>query len=339
MKLLIVGADEIYSIENYYVKHLRESGVDVRVFTSQKRFYRYYNRSVFNKVKVRLGISRIYKRISRELQSEIIGFSPSVVWVFKGMEVESWLLKWATRNNIKLVNFNGDNPYIFTGRGSGNKNVTNGLNLYDLHFTYNRSVLKKLVAAGLNAFFLPFGFEVSESLYNALQLESEVLKVCFLGNPDSKRADFLHGLAVSGISIDIYGHGWDKFVKHENLTVKAPVYGDEQWRILRKYRVQLNLLRIHNLDSHNMRTFEVPAVGGIMLAPDTPEHRDFFVDGKEIFLFKDLNDCVQRTNDILNLSPASAKEVRIAARTKSIQAGYSYKDRAISALHELSKIS
>ena len=42
-------------------------------------------------------------------------------------------------------------------------------------------------------------------------------------------------------------------------------------------------MRIHNPDSHNMRSFEVPGVGGIMVAPDTKEHRIFFEVGKEIF--------------------------------------------------------
>ena len=57
------------------------------------------------------------------------------------------------------------------------------------------------------------------------------------------------------------------------------VESSDFWKVLRKYRVQLNLMRPHNLDSHNMRSIEVPAVGGIGLFPDTPDHERFFEKG------------------------------------------------------------
>ncbi|HLY70249.1 MAG TPA: glycosyltransferase, partial [Puia sp.] len=105
-------------------------------------------------------------------------------------------------------------------------------------------------------------------------------------------------------------------------------YGDEFWKTLRRYRVQLNLMRIHNINSYNMRSFEIPAVGGIMIAPDTPEHRMFFENGKEAIFFKNSGECLEKINCVLDLTTDDANQIRNNARHRSISSGYSYKDRA-----------
>ena len=197
-----------------------------------------------------------------------------MIWVFKGMEIFPESLQWAKSRNIKLLNFNPDSPIVFTGKGSGNKNVSNSIALFDLHLTYSHSIKKQLeVDFGARVAYLPFGFEISEQLYNECSEEEEVLKACFIGNPDKERALFLMQLAELGTRLDIFGYGWKKYLSHPNLELHDAVLGKDFWKTLRKYRVQLNLMRLHNPDSHNMRSFEVPAIGGIAALPDTNEHR------------------------------------------------------------------
>jgi spore maturation protein CgeB len=204
------------------------------------------------------------------------------------------------------------------------------IDLYDLHFTYNLEILKKVkenyyTKTGL----LPFAFDVSQELYDICAQETEITKVCFVGNPDKQRASFLKQLAVKGIEIDIFGYNWDKFVSHNNITIHAPIYGDIQWKTLRKYRVQLNIMRVHNLDSHNMRTFEIPGIGGIQLAPKTKEHDLFFEADKEIFLYNTLDECINKINYLLSLTNEQANQYREFAREVCIKNKHSYKDRAL----------
>ena len=185
---------------------------------------------------------------------------------------------------------------------------------------------------------LPFAFDISQDVFEVCQKEKEVLKVCFLGNPDKLRASFIQSLANNGIEIEVYGNDWNKFVSHKNITSHPPVYGQEQWKTLRKYRVQLNLMRIHNLDSHNMRTFEVPGIGGIQLAPDTKEHRLFFEANKEIFLYKTVEECVSKIKYLLSLNSDQANQYRTLARKVCINKKHSYKDRALQVLKALEKL-
>jgi len=336
---MIVGSDRIDAIENFYVKYLRQEGVDLSFLPAHTWFHDYYYKGLFNKLAFRAGISGIYYRINREFRKMVMGYRPSVIWVFKGMEIFPSSLRWAKAKGIRLVNYNPDNPFLFTGRGSGNRNVTRSIDLYDLHFTYNLEIKQRLEdQLHAKTFFLPFGFDVDENLYERCAAQDEVNKCCFLGNPDEQRAGIIRALAEKGIFLDVYGVNWSRWLDHPNIQTFSPAYGDEMWMVLRKYRVQLNLMRVHNLDSHNMRTFEVPGIGGIMLAPDTKEHRMLFTEGKEIFLFKDIDECADKVRGLLRLPAAAADEIRSRAREHSIAAGYGYKERAKQAMAQITAL-
>jgi spore maturation protein CgeB len=339
MRILIVGSDKVYAIENFYKKYFEESGVDVLLFTAQNYFYEYYQRSLFNKLLYKARLSGIIAKINMLFKETVEQFKPDVIWIFKGMEITPESLKWAKEKKIKLANYNPDNPFIFSGKGSGNSNVTKSIRYYDLHFTYNLSVKKKLEDDyHVPTVFLPFGFDLTEELFQACANQEEILKVCFAGNPDAERASFIKQMAEEGVRIDLFGHNWESYIKNPLISIFPPAYGESFWMLLRRYRVQLNLMRQHNEDSHNMRTFEVPAVGGIMLAPFTPEHELFFENGKEAFWFTEVHDAVNRANELIGLNNSGAEYIRQNARTRSLQSGYSYRARANTALVKLKEL-
>ncbi len=335
MKLLLAGANEVWAIERFYVKYIRKAGIEIELIPTFSYFLQYRNTSIINRILHRLGLSGIYRRINETLKKKILDFKPDLVWVFKGMEVLPETITWIKDKGITVVNYNPDNPFIFTDRGSGNANVTKSITLYNLHFTYNLVIKKQLEHLKQQVAVLPFGFDISDEVYNDCMIQQEIIKVCFIGTPDTKRVAFLKQLAEQGISYEVYGNDWDKFIDHPNVTIHKAVYEKEFWKILRRYRVQLNLMRIHNEESHNMRSFEVPGVGGIMVAPDTYEHRLYFEDGKEVFLYKEVADCAATIKRLLSLSSIQADTIRTAARQRSLHSGYTYQQRAMQALEQL----
>jgi spore maturation protein CgeB len=180
---------------------------------------------------------------------------------------------------------------------------------------------------------------VSEELFAHISGEGEIVKASFLGNPDFYRARNVMRLVESGVPVDVYGYRWDRHLRPSpSLNVNGPVRGEEMLRVLRRYRVQLNFFRPHNADSHNMRTFEVPACGGIMLAQDSVEHRDFFENGREAFYFKTTEEMIDLTWHLLTLPKPEADAVRAAARLRSVHGGYSYRHRALAAFAEIEKV-
>jgi spore maturation protein CgeB len=339
VRLLIIGSDKIFAIENFYVKYLREEGIDVYIYSAQTSFYDYYQKNIFNKLLFKAGLSPIYNDINKEFKQQIENYRPDVILVFKGMEIFPQSLQWAKSKDIKLINYNPDNPFLFSGKGSGNVNIKDSISLYDLHLTYNWEVKKEIeVTYKIPTGILPFGFDISDELLRKCSMQKETIKVCFLGNPDAYRGDFLNQLAKEGIELDVYGNNWQKFVNHPNIRIFEPKYGENFWLILRKYRVQLNLMRPHNPDSHNMRSFEVPGVGGIQLAPITRDHQAYFESNKDIFLYKNIEECISQIKKLLALSLEEANTIRKRARSHSLISGYTYKDRSKQILQQIKKL-
>jgi spore maturation protein CgeB len=337
MHVLIVGGDKIFSIENYYYRNLKELGITVSRFLAPNLFYEYYEKSIANKFFFKIGITDVYNSINKQFKDAVESLKPDIIWVFKGMELYADTLRWVKSKNIKIVNYNPDNPFLFSGKGSGNGNITRSIGLYDLHFTYNLEIEKRIKSdfKTIKTSYLPFGFELDNEVINQCAMLPEIDDLCFLGNPDPIRSEFVKNLSKAGVKVIVYGHDWGKYLTgNKYLTINEAVYGINQWQVLRKYRIQLNLLRPHNLNSHNMRTFEIPGVGGIMLAPRTIEHEMFFENAKQVFLYSNFNECVSIIKQILSLPLTEALSIRTSARERSIKSGYTYKDRANQVLQQ-----
>lgn len=339
-KILITGNDNIWAIENYYCKYLIELGVDVKILPTNSMIDEKIAKSLFLKILRKFGFMSIYLASNRLLLDTVSSFKPDILWVFKGAEILPETLKEIKKEGIKLVNYNPDHPFIRTFAANGGKNIEQCIPLYDLHFCYSRDLCHRIKSNyNIPAVHLPFGFELSEEIYNSIKTEPEVHKVTFIGNPDKERSRIVDLLASQGISIDVFGFGWDKYlVANEHIQIFNAINGREFWSTMRKYRINLNIFRPHNVNSHNMRTFEIPACGGIMLAPESQEHNDFFEKGKEIFTYRDDHDLIDKCKYILGLTVQEAEQIRINARNASITKDYSYKKNAERVFNSLTSL-
>jgi spore maturation protein CgeB len=324
LKILIIGSDYNWSIERLYKKELLQLGHEVIHVPVQNWHYDFYYKSLVHKVLVRLGLTRLQTKIQKGLLSVLKNQYFDLIWVFKGMELTPQTLKTLKKQTARLINFNPDNPFIFSGIGSGNKNIIQSIHLYDEHFTYNHEVKFRVESEfGIRCNIVPFGFD-NEVISNEVLNEVEEIKaVCFVGNPDAYRSKILKEVLDHGLTLHVYGHNWQKHLKHPNLRIYSAVYEMDYFKTLRKYRVQLNIMRMHNLFSHNMRSIEVPGCGGIMLAPRTRDHEAFFEEGKEAFFYDDIIDLLSQAKNILELTHIDSMLVRKKAYSK-VQNNYSY---------------
>jgi spore maturation protein CgeB len=317
--ILILGSNHPAALELIYSSELAKLGKRSKIIGIQNLFLAYYTKSILNKIIYRLGISKIESTIQNIIKEQVLEFKPKTVLVFKGMEIKPKTLQWIKSKGIQVINYNPDSPFIFSGRGSGNRNVTNSITLYDRYITYDKTINEELGNSAVKSAIIPFGFDSSGFNYKDLEEKDEVLKLCFLGNADKFRIDILEQIARNGVKIDVYGENWSSIKLQENISTFGPKYGAEFWQTMQKYALQLNLLRPHNLDSHNMRSFDVPGTGGIMLAPRTTDHQTYFSESSEVFLFSDLNEALQQIQFILNLSFFERNKIRQAARLKAME--------------------
>ena len=318
IKILLVGSDYEWSIEQSYLKVLKNKEVITELYPIQNKFYNYYYRSFIHKLCYRLGVSSILKRLNNKLLLFVESFQPTHIWVFKGMEVLPSTLHAFREKGIKLINYNPDNPFIFSGRGSGNKNISQSISLYDWYLSYDRSVVQQLKAIKVHADLFPFSIDY-EHIDIPLENRLSIPRLAFIGNPDQERILFLNQLAALGVPLDVYGHDWNSNKLHTNIKVFDPLSRADYKQLAPQYKAVLNLMRIHNLDSHNMRSFEIPAFGGVQMASRTTDHAIFFDEGKEIFLFSTAAEAAQQWIKILSLSNQYLLEGVQSAQNKLLQ--------------------
>lgn len=335
MKILMSSADNPKYLAYQFYRFIKEELGENNVlgFNHSDQFNEYHAKSIWNKIEYRIAPKRIENIISNRLIEVCESFKPSIVLIFKGMEFSSNSIEYLKSKNIFLINYNLDHPFEYFSRGSGNKNVLKSLPFYNLHLTYSEKIKKDMKSKFNydNVEILPFGYALSDELFNEISEGfKENCSICFIGNPDDKRIQLIQNFLDEDLSVDVYGEGWDQSgLDHKNLKIFKAVYNSDYWKTLRKYRVQLNVFRPHNYNSHNMRSFEVPAVGGIMLAPFSDEHQNFFNHGKEAYFYKNINEAISLSKMILQLSSKEAILIREGARNRSIKSGYSYQARAM----------
>ena len=337
MKVLIVGSDEVWALENAYLKVFKKH-CDCSLFNAHGIFLKYHKASLINKVSYRLGVSSILKKINAELLQVANSKKPDVIFIFKGMEIFPQTLVKLNEIGIKLVNYNGDHPFEHFAKGSGNKNVYDSIGLYDLHFSYSKKIVERIQKEfNIKAKWLPFGYYKSIAPDTASQLKN---KVCFIGNPDNDRIRIINLLLEDGIEVDVYGSQWDKWdlKKGENLQTFPLLYKDDFNKTARDYKLHLNIFRPHNVGSHNMRTFEMPALGCVMMSPDSDEHRILFEEGKEMFFYSSEKELLLKTREALRFSIKKIRDIQSNAYERSISSGYSYNDRAEYAFTEINKL-
>jgi spore maturation protein CgeB len=334
MKILMTDSKNERLLAHYYASHLGNmKNVQLGSLYYTDEFDRYY-KSIWNKATYRIFPKRILDKINSGIIRSIEDFKPDLVWIIKGMEIYPETLEYAKKRGIKLANYNPDHPFIYKSAGSGNDYVKNSIPVYDLHLSYSREILQDLQQTyNINGKYLPFGYEISPDTFESATREREIKRVAFTGMADEERKRLINVLTNAGIQVDLIGPYWQKFFKPSALiNVFDGVYSNSYWNVLRKYRVQVNMFRKQNINSHNMRSFEIPGVGGIMLAPYSAEHVEFFEPGKDAFFYKTDSELIDQANLILALTDQEAGQIRVNARNRSEHGGYSYLGRSAMAL-------
>ena len=341
MKILMSYAEGSHFLANAYFNNLKSliGEENILGFKHSEIFQNYRQKNTFTRIVCRLYPDYIYTQISKSLIKEVDRWKPNILLLFKGQEILPETLKKIKKQGVYLVNYNLDHPFDYFSKGSGNKNVFRSLSVYDLHITYSKQIqeqLAKKLPKSSNAF-LPFGYFTSIDEERLNRIKTDINEVCFIGNPDRERLRILKLLIKEGIKINIYGHGWDKYPDlNEKANIREALYGKDYLNTISMYRIQLNIFRPHNHNSHNMRTFEVPAAGGIQLAPYSVEQTEFFVEDKEVFFYKNDQELVEKAKQLLALPQSKVVELRQSALFRSIKSNYSYSKRT-QQLHNILK--
>ena len=197
--------------------------------------------------------------------------------------------------------------------------------------SYARSEADELTADGVDAHYLPNGFDPDLEV-PSLERRDELV---FVGSRYPNRVELLERLAAAGVPVRAYGRQWSHHPVDRLRTweLRRPDLPAERDMPLNEaYAVQAaaaGAINVHGLQAgHAMRTFEVPGMGGLQLV-DRADVAEFYEPGAEVLVFESPEHLVELGSRAVR-EPAWGEGIRAAGRRRS-HAEHTFAHRAAAA--------
>jgi hypothetical protein len=238
------------------------------------------------------------------------------------------------RLGIVCINYSTDDPWNPVLRANW---FLHALPYYDLILTTRRANVEDFWRVGCgDVRYLPFGYD-DELFCRSVgvrqgSVHGAVHDVLFVGGADQERVAFISEFVSAGRAVALVGDYWETARQTRRFAFghRPP----EEVRILTAAaKINLCLVRRANRDGHVMRSFEIAALGGCMLAEDTVEHREIFGDDSEaVTYFRSPREAADRTR-ILLANPTERARLSAAVHDRIVSHGaHTYRDRLVTIL-------
>lgn len=151
-------------------------------------------------------------------------------------------------------------------------------------------------------------------------------QILFAGAADTDRLEYLQALIAAGFEPLLYGINWSRYSWAKPFH-RGILSIEHQRYMVSRVPLCLGLVRRANRDSHSMRTYEIPAMGGCLVTESTPDHHQLFgSSGEATRFFRTPGELVAVCADLFAMANLR-RELADAARVRVVSGGNSYTDR------------
>lgn len=306
MKILIAGDWHSELHEQAVFNAFKTLGHEVLKFAWHDYFKPNNRIDAFNKkVQNRFITGPIVQRLNRDLIKAAAGFSPDMVFVYRGSHVTAGTLKKIKQMNpnATLVGYNNDDPFAKGHPYSLWRHFFKAVPIYDLMLAYRHHNLDDFLRIGakrvelLRSWYFPErNHPVSLSAEDKLKYECDVV---FIGHYEADdRKQYLEELVRQGFTLKLFGPEWNTRLKDSpQLMTMLPiqsVMGDEYNKALCGAKVALCFLSKLNRDTYTRRCFEIPATGTLMLSEYTDDLASLYKAGEEVDFFRTSDELIEK---------------------------------------------
>tara|TARA_Y100000996_G_C22557533_1_gene656131 strand:+ start:1163 stop:2179 length:1017 start_codon:yes stop_codon:yes gene_type:complete len=297
----IFGLKSDNSLEQFYLDAFQKLKFKNIKFLSNNFLFKIF--CILNKYKLFFFLKIFYFFQKKKIENFLNKNDIEILFIFKGIELNSSIFNIFREKKINLINIYTDDPFNFSSSATSSINVINNIRNFNLFCIWSKNLKNKLENKfkTKNFYYLPFGF--SKKKHKALSNKIIRKKISFVGSFDEFRLNILSQLKNR---IDIYGNAWPTNIKHQ---ISKFVKNQKFSTIINKSEISLNILKKQNLNSHNMRTFEIPAMNGLMLTTRSKEQNKYFPENKACYMYGNIKELNYKINFILN-NPKAALKVR-----------------------------
>lgn len=232
-----------------------------------------------------------FEKINKELIAKCIGVKPKILFIYRHAMIHRRTIQKIQNScpGIKITIYHNDNPYI------GLKNKFKWIHYLkshksaDITFVYRPKNIQDAKKWGAKRAELLLPHYVSYIHYPDRSKigNNELIDVVFIGHYEKDgRAETINFLLENGIDVRIFGTGWEK-TKKKNELVKhraiIPLDGDDYRKTITRSKIALVFLSKKNQDVWTRRCFEIPACGTLMMVPKTRELEGIYGNDEVVF--------------------------------------------------------
>jgi spore maturation protein CgeB len=306
-RVLVFGPLSEGALAESYARAFERLGMEVVRFDSE-RALRNASRFSGNRILRRALRPALWNAVNREAVEVAQRVRPVLIFAVKCSFFHPETIRLIRKSaGVPFVNHYPDHPYLgipWDPREASalRRDLIEVLRQYNIVWMWERSLVERLRRDGVEAKYLPFGADPElfrpqpgdEGLH--CQFCNVTHDVAFVAT--YSRARCAEVAAVRQHTIAIWGNNWPR--KWRSLTgqhrVHAPVWGNAVGDIYARAAVSLNVLNAENLGGPNMRTFEIPGSGGVMLARYSAAQNEFFPENEAAVYYRspaDLDDKIE----------------------------------------------
>jgi spore maturation protein CgeB len=324
MKLLIIGFSQPGHMGAYLAAAARQLGLDYHIMDANDA-----------EASSRLA-QKFYWRMRGKRPGRLRKFGADVIDACKKMRYDLIVTTGRApidKSHIEdlrsigatVINYSTDDPWNSTLRARW---FLTAIPSYDVIFTPRRANLDDFRRSGVRAVhYLPFAYDPQVHRPWADDGSSAVPSdVLFVGGCDRDRLPLIGALIDAGLNLALFGGYWNRHSKTRPFW-RGLADQDTIRLASSSARVSLCLVRRANRDGNVMRSFEAAAIGGCILAEDTPDHRELF--GPEDVAaryFRTPSELVQQAK-ILASDDEARRRLSSRLRDRMACGGHTYADR------------
>jgi hypothetical protein len=330
--VLLVGSDQIGSLEGSYARAFSKLGWDARFWDPLQALRRAARGGRLGQLlSAFIQVEPWIKKANRALVVQVHALKPDLVLTFTHPAVRPGALA-QIRSSIDAVLVNVWPDTLVNWETSTSACV----GLYDLVATYsNASVPSIERMGGRRVAWIPLAGDPDLHPVHSGPVPPEFCAdVTFIGGWRPERESLLSQLGR--FDLKIWGPDWGRRSVRNSEIRRAwqgrALRGVEFAQATAGSKVNLNIIDPTNYPAANMRFFEIPIAGGLQVSSACPEMEHEFRHGEHIFYYRDEHDLQELVGSLLSADAARAEVADRAHR--EAQAKHTYRHRALAILEQ-----
>jgi spore maturation protein CgeB len=272
---------------------------------------------------------------NRDLVNLAKGSKPDIVYIDQAVYLWAATVSELRRNAGLVVHYTseylGFRSYLY-------RHFFKAVHLYDTHVITNELNRPILEAKGARRI-LKTEFGYCPRLHHPPHLTEEdrrkyASEAVFIGHWEPETEQVIGALRQAGIAVRVWGPGWRRARSLCDRCDIQPLYGHEYVKALGAAKLGLCFLSKWNFNGSASRTFEIPSVGGFLLAERTPDHLSYFAERKEAEFFSSTEELIRKAQYYIR-HERERQAIAAAGYRHCVGSGYTHERRMQQTLQDL----